>query len=97
MVDRHWGFAITHVPRKHALSEKDVSIMAGLVECRDLLRRIRCETTDYDDCDSQVDEIIEACQAIDRAIAGFVERNLMVSWAWDKERDKEMILLEEGK
>lgn len=66
--------------------------MAALLKCRDLLRRVRYTTIDYDSCDSNVDEIIEACDAVDRAIAGFVERKLHVGWAWDKEEDKDFII-----
>ena len=82
--------AITHIPQKYALSDKDVSIMAALIECRDLMLRVRYATVDYDQCDTWIDEIIEACQVIDSAIAGFVEERLH-NWAWHKEDDKEFI------
>lgn len=91
---RNWELGITHVPQKWGLVPEHLSILAALLECRDLLRRVRCTTIDYDDCDSPVDEIIEACGAVDRAIAGYVESKFAVSWAWDKEVDRDMILLD---
>ena len=89
-----WELGITHVPRKWGLTPEHLSVMAALVECRDLLRRVRDTTTGYDSCDSEIDEIIEACDAVDRAIAGYVERELHISWAWDKEADRDMIFLD---
>ena len=86
---------ITHVPRKGGLTPQAASILAALVECRDLMCRIRYATVDYDSCDSWTDEIIEAADAIDSAIAGFVEDNLH-RWVWSKEHDAEMIAIDWG-
>ena len=57
---------------------------------------VRSGTTGYDSCDSEVAEIITACRAIDAAIAGFVDRRLHVSWAWDKEEDLDSIVIDWG-
>jgi len=85
---------LSHTPQRYALNDIDVSIMAAMVECRDLIKRVRSAAVDYDGCDSYVDEIIEACWAMDAAIAGFVAKRLHVSWAWDKKEDKESIVID---
>lgn len=87
------SLGITHVPQKNGIAPLDLSILAALVKCRDLMFRIRYATVGYDQCDTWVDEIVEAAEAIDSAIAGFVEDNLY-HWAWDKEQDAESIKID---